>query len=141
MKGSIIGSRFLTNRAIAAFLITVIVLISVLLLSIPNIGRYSMLTGRIVELANLGMQNLFFRQVHILDPNNAPKILIVAIDDNTLNPSHLGRWQDFRRQYYAQVIDRLRADGAFVIGLDILFSEPSPKELSDDEILHQSLLS
>ncbi len=53
-------------------------------------------------------------------------VVVVWIDDTTLTTSGwLGRWQDFRRTYYADVIRNLRADGARVIGLDILFSDVS----------------
>lgn len=50
--------------------------------------------------------------------------MLVTIDDATLKNTKdggLGRWQDFRRSYYAQVIDNLKRDGAAVIGIDVLF--------------------
>lgn len=62
-----------------------------------------------------------------------PAIAIVAIDDRTLSDGvGLGRWQEFRRDYYAKVIDRLKKDGALVIGVDVLFSEKSNS--GDDEL-------
>lgn len=55
-----------------------------------------------------------------------PAITVVAIDDRTLSDeTGLGRWQEFRRDYYAKVIDRLKKDGALVVGVDVLFSEKS----------------
>ena len=61
------------------------------------------------------------------------RIVIVAIDDHSLEK--LGRWQDWPRRYHAQLIDRLHQSGARVIGLDMLFSEPSP----DDPILADAI--
>ncbi|EKD64198.1 MAG: hypothetical protein ACD_51C00048G0001 [uncultured bacterium] len=52
-------------------------------------------------------------------------IVIVYIDDSTLTDEELGRWQDWSRTYYAQVIDNLSAAGAKVIGVDVLFSSKS----------------
>jgi len=49
----------------------------------------------------------------------------------------LGRWQDFKRSYYATVIDHLKRDGALVIGMDILFSEKSKEE--EDRKLAESI--
>lgn len=45
-----------------------------------------------------------------------PAVVVVAIDDRTLtDKTGLGRWQEFRRDYYAKVIDRLKKDGAIVV--------------------------
>lgn len=59
-------------------------------------------------------------------------IVIVAIDEESL--SRLGRWP-WPRQFHAEAIDRLKADGAKVIGLDIMFSEPDTRNLSADAAL------
>lgn len=49
---------------------------------------------------------------------------MVEIDDRTLSDDGgLGRWQEFKRENYAKVIERLKNDGALVIGVDVLFSE------------------
>lgn len=64
--------------------------------------------------------------------------MVIAIDDRSLSDTTgLGRWQDYRREYYAKVIDRLKKDGAIVIGLDILFSEKS--STSGDDLLTKSI--
>ncbi len=55
-----------------------------------------------------------------------PSLTLVAIDDRTLTDKDrggLGRWQDFDRAYYAQVIKNLNDAGALAIGVDVLFSE------------------
>ena len=59
-------------------------------------------------------------------------VTIVAIDKASLQPQEeggLGRWQNWKRGYYAQVIRNLRAGGARVIGVDVFFSEPSSEGL------------
>lgn len=93
---------------------------------------------------NLYMQNwLFQSEVTKTWWKSANKaILVVEIDDRTLEDSDkwwLGRWQEFRRKYYAQVIDNLKADWAIVIWLDILFSEKSVNNSNDDKILAESI--
>ncbi|MBL8688883.1 MAG: CHASE2 domain-containing protein [Rhodospirillaceae bacterium] len=50
---------------------------------------------------------------------------IVLLDDRTL--LELGRLP-IDREWYARAIDRLAADGARVIGLDVLMVEPGPEE-------------
>ena len=53
------------------------------------------------------------------------EIVIVAIDDASIADSRLGRWQDWKRAYFAEAIKNLHAANAAVIGVDILFSENS----------------
>jgi adenylate cyclase len=50
-----------------------------------------------------------------------PRILIVDIDQKAQEV--LGRWP-FHRLYFAQMLQRLKADGARVVAFDITFSEP-----------------
>jgi adenylate cyclase len=54
----------------------------------------------------------------------SPNIVIVAIDDETLDT--YGRLGDWSRSLHAQAIDNLDAAGASVIGFDVLFAEPAP---------------
>ncbi len=63
-----------------------------------------------------------------------PEIIIAAIDDKSLEK--IGRWP-WDRAKIAQIIDRLKAMGAKVIMVDIIFSEPA----KDDKILAYSLKS
>jgi CHASE2 domain-containing sensor protein/tRNA A-37 threonylcarbamoyl transferase component Bud32 len=79
-------------------------------------------------------------------------VLIVAIDDDSLAQGQLYQtdptglkalapiqtWP-WRRQAYAQVIDRLTAAGARVIGIDVLFTTPSVYGAADDQMLAQAL--
>ena len=53
----------------------------------------------------------------------SPNIVIVAIDDETLDT--YGRLGDWSRSLHAQAIDNLDAAGASVIGFDVLFAEPA----------------
>ncbi|MFH1169731.1 MAG: adenylate/guanylate cyclase domain-containing protein, partial [Chloroflexota bacterium] len=49
------------------------------------------------------------------------QIIVVGIDDDSL--AQLGHISSWPRSHYASLIDRLNADGARVIALDILFAE------------------
>lgn len=53
------------------------------------------------------------------------EIVIVAIDDKSLADQALGRWQDWDRDLYANLIEILEVYQPAVIGLDITFSEHS----------------
>lgn len=93
---------------------------------------------------NLYMQNWLFQsevaKVWWKSANKA--ILVVEIDDRTLQDADkwwLGRWQEFRRKYYAKVIDNLKSDWAIVIWLDVLFSEKWIYYRDDDRILAESI--
>ena len=57
------------------------------------------------------------------------RVVIVTVDDHSLET--LGRWADWPRQYYAQLLERLREAGARTVGFDISFAEPS----ADDQLL------
>lgn len=125
------------NKFWISTLITVLVLLTVL---ITNSSLFWDFFSRL----NLYMQNwLFQSEISRVEWKIANKwILIVEIDDRTLQDSDkwwLWRWQEFRRKYYAKVIDNLKADWAVVIWLDILFSEESIYYKDDDRILADSI--
>jgi adenylate cyclase len=70
-----------------------------------------------------------------------PRIVVCAVDGDSVHK--LGRWP-WRRTLVAKLIDRLKADGAKVIALDIVFSDPSPHDAdydlsADDRALAASL--
>ena len=59
------------------------------------------------------------------DREPRPDLVVVGIDTKTFeNLRGVARWP-FTHDFHARVVDRLRRDGAKVIGLDIQFSEPS----------------
>jgi adenylate cyclase len=60
-------------------------------------------------------------------------VVVVAIDDKTLADLRL-RWP-FPRSLHARLIDRLHRDGAKVIAMDILFTEPSADPSQDDALI------
>jgi adenylate cyclase len=67
----------------------------------------------------------------------APKdIVLVSIDDNTFNDLGKVRFP-FPRRLHAQVIDRLHADGAKVIGYDVQFTEQTDQ--ADDNALIEAV--
>ncbi|MCA1978980.1 MAG: CHASE2 and HATPase_c domain-containing protein [Thiobacillus sp.] len=63
-------------------------------------------------------------------------IVIVAIDESSL--SKLGRWP-WSRRLHAALIDRLKADGAKVIALDIVFAEPDASDQPADAQLAEAI--
>lgn len=63
-------------------------------------------------------------------------VVLVTIDEQSL--SSLGRWPWSRRQH-AQLIDRLHADGALVVGVDVMFSEPQQDDPGADAQLAQAM--
>jgi adenylate cyclase len=67
------------------------------------------------------MQNLHPRQ------QTTSVVTIIDVDEKSL--AKLGQWP-WSRQVLAKLIDRLTADGAIVIGLDIVFPEPDRLSLS-----------
>jgi adenylate cyclase len=70
-----------------------------------------------------------------------PRIVICAVDAASLR--QIGPWP-WRRSRVAELIDRLKADGAKVVALDVVFSTPSPHDpgydlAADDAALAASL--
>src|SRR5688572_16163309 len=59
------------------------------------------------------------------DLNPPPEIVLVAIDDDSI--SQIGRWP-WPRTRMAEAVDRLKAAGPKVIGLNVLFSEPEQNQ-------------
>lgn len=83
------------------------------------------------------VDNLLFdlgqKMHHQAAPND---IIIVGIDETSL--SRLGRWP-WPRTVHAQLIDRLKQEGAAVIGLDIIFSEPDLQDKNADSVLSEAI--
>ena len=63
-------------------------------------------------------------------------VVIVAVDESSL--SRIGRWP-WSRKIHADLIKRLKQEGAAVVGLDIIFSEPDLKDKSADKILSDAI--
>jgi CHASE2 domain-containing sensor protein/nitrogen-specific signal transduction histidine kinase len=59
-------------------------------------------------------------------------VVLVTIDEQSL--STLGRWP-WSRRMHAQLIERLQADGAKVIGFDVMFAEPQMDDPQADHLL------
>ncbi|MCU0645328.1 MAG: CHASE2 domain-containing protein, partial [bacterium] len=56
-------------------------------------------------------------------------IVIVDIDNRSLN--QFGRYQQWPRDYYTEIINYLTESGALIIGFDILFMEPDIDRMAD----------
>ncbi len=81
-----------------------------------------------------GLQNKFY------DYDSASsEIVIVSIDEKSLEDAKLGAFSQWKREYYAQAIDALNAAGAAAIGIDVTFPDASAHGKSDDEALRDTL--
>lgn len=95
------------------------------------VGLASMLSGVWAGLENGSLDVRFG-----LRPASVPSdVVVVGVDDATFNYLKL-QWP-FPRRYQAQVIDRLRADGARVIVYDVQFTEPTNPR--DDGLLYDAV--
>jgi len=65
--------------------------------------------------------NRWFTDQLFLDTNPSPDIVIVAIDDNSLQ--QYGGWPWADRSLHASAVNNLKAAGAAVIGFDVLFAD------------------
>jgi signal transduction histidine kinase len=80
--------------------------------------------------AELDVQNAHFSVRGRQRPD--PRIVLVLIDPATLQK--VGQFP-FLRRYHARVIERLHADGAAVVGYDVVFAEPSSSPSDDEDLL------
>ncbi|CAB3667893.1 CHASE2 domain-containing protein [Achromobacter pestifer] len=79
-------------------------------------------------------QIIYDRAVTLTGRNADPDILIVAIDDASIDT--LGRWP-WRRAIHAALLDRLQ--GARAVGLDVIFAEGDMVNPNDDQLLADSI--
>ncbi len=63
------------------------------------------------------------------------KVVIVGIDDGSISEEGLGRWQDWSRLAYVDVINNLEEAGAEVIGFDIFFNQSS-NGISEESLIN-----
>lgn len=69
----------------------------------------------------------------------SPTIVIVAVDEKTLQPDQLGPLTSWPRETYAKAIDTLRREGAKAIGIDITFPDRSRLGDADDAQFERAL--
>lgn len=102
----------------------------ILLLIIALIIRQGWFMG-----LQMGLQNKFY------DYDSASsEIVIVAIDEKSLQADKLGKFTQWKREYYAQAIDILNNAGTAVVGVDITFPDYSFYGIEDDQLLKDALL-
>ncbi|MDO9052034.1 MAG: CHASE2 domain-containing protein [Methylotenera sp.] len=83
------------------------------------------------------VDNLLYDLGQRLHSDSTPSdMVIVAIDEESL--SKLGRWPWSRHQH-AKLINRLKNDGARVIGMDLIFAEPDTIDPSSDKALSEAI--
>ena len=84
------------------------------------------------------VDNLIYDVGQKLDYQVPPKdLIIVAIDEQSL--SQIGRWP-WPRHLHADLLRRLKAEGAAVIALDIVFAEADQTDPEADDDLAQAIL-
>ena len=84
--------------------------------------------------AQKNLQNKFY------DYNSASsEIVIVAIDEKSLQPENQGNFAQWKREYYAKAIRALEEAGSAAIGIDVTFPDPSIHGPEDDQILRDTL--
>ena len=72
---------------------------------------------------------------HLYDRNEpSDEIVIVGIDNVSISDEGLGRWQDWSRLAYVDVIKNLEEAGAKTIGFDIFFTQGS-KGISEESLI------
>lgn len=69
----------------------------------------------------------------------SPQIVIVAIDEKSLQESELGPLQKWPRQNYARAIEILNGKGSAAVGVDVLFPDKSVLGQEDDTALADAL--
>ena len=83
------------------------------------------------------MDNLLYDLGQKLHYRVAPAdVIIVAVDEDSL--SRIGRWP-WSRKIHADLINRLKQEGAAVVGLDIIFSEPDLRDKDADRVLSDAI--
>lgn len=85
--------------------------------------------AELLELKGYDLFYLFKKEAHIED------IVIVAIDEPSF--AEIGKQWPWPRSLHARLIDTLKKEGASVIGLDIIFAEPSRTE--EDKALSEAI--
>lgn len=103
-------------------------LICVILLAL--VWHKPMLGGMLTRLQGLVYDGLLPQPATLLDP----RVVIVDIDEDSLEI--VGRWP-WPRELTAELIAQTRAAGAAVVGVDILFPEPSSPQA--DDLLNEQL--
>ena len=123
MKHMFSCSNYMKKIPKSVFYIAIAIIISILS-SLLLINNYQ-------EGLHLRLSNFLYSSQN----RHTGDVIVVKIDAKSLTnqtDGGLGRWQNWKRGYYATAIENLEKAGAKVIGLDIFFSEPSSEELFKD---------
>jgi adenylate cyclase len=80
-----------------------------------------------------------FRMKYTLNQDYDKRIVLAAIDDESLDPDRIGRWP-WNRDVWAKIIDNFKIIGAKIIAFDVFFSEPQLScDIDYDSILAESM--
>lgn len=94
------------------------------------IGLFALLSYRnFFEAFDSSLQDTLFQTGGEANPG----IIILGIDDSSMK--ELGRWQDWKRTYFAEVINKLAKAKPAAIGIDVTFSDKSRNAGEDDSLI------
>lgn len=82
-----------------------------------------------------GLQNKFYDYA-----SASPEIVLVTIDEKSLDSDHLGPVQQWERDTYGRAIEVLNEAGAAVIGIDMTFPDDSIYGPNDDGAFKEALV-
>jgi hypothetical protein len=82
------------------------------------------------------IQAIYRDLTHQISQDKIPPILLVSIDQESLNEAKITQFNPLNRQYLAKIIDQLSQLNAQVIGIDYLLDRPQDK---NDQILSKSI--
>jgi len=86
----------------------------------------------------MGLQRSLQNKFYDYDSASS-EIIIVAIDEKSLQSENLGPLTKWPRAHYADAINILNEAGTAVVGVDVTFPDPSMYSTSDDEALRDTL--
>lgn len=88
------------------------------------------------------IRNLVFDSFQQMKPRDYAPVPVVIVDVDDRSIAEVGQWP-WPRTRFAEIVDRVTADGPVVLGFDIVFSEPdrlSPEQIAaDNKTLPQDL--
>jgi adenylate cyclase len=82
-----------------------------------------------------GLENFFEDQLFVVGAAN-PEVMIISVDSESI--SRIGQWP-WPRSVFGEALRNLDSAGPAVVGIDVIFSEPSRLGGADDLVLARSL--
>lgn len=103
---------------------------------IPGI---SLLLFLLLEWFYIPLEGKIYDFLQYLTASEEPQVPVVIVDIDNRSLNELGRFQNWPRYYFAQVLKNIRKDNPKVIAFDILFTEPDTMPGIIKKILREKL--